>query len=271
MYLRREPSKQDQAIAMSKLFRKMRQGLISKGNKKDYLLYAIGEIFLVVIGILIALQINNWNNQKVANKRNIKLLEKLASDLELDANRAVFLAVGNDPNTIDGYGHRVKTTDSILHFLEHGFDEDELSFMVESEYYWFNDFNLNQSTFEQMKNTGVLYSVASDTLIQHILLYYKLCERESFYNRTYSKDVVTLKDKCSNGWFDFKFHFKRNPKKAKEVHSWLKNPHSEQFKNFRNYMMEVHDNSNLMKNKLLEIEKQAKKLKAAIQDELSRT
>jgi hypothetical protein len=46
---------------MIKFFRKIRQNLLAEGKTSKYLKYAIGEIFLVVIGILIALSINNWN------------------------------------------------------------------------------------------------------------------------------------------------------------------------------------------------------------------
>lgn len=50
---------------MIKFFRKIRRDLLSEGKTIYYIKYAIGEIVLVVIGILIALQINNWNeNQK---------------------------------------------------------------------------------------------------------------------------------------------------------------------------------------------------------------
>lgn len=49
---------------MIKFFRKIRQNLISEGKTINYLKYAIGEIILVVIGILIALQINTWNEQR---------------------------------------------------------------------------------------------------------------------------------------------------------------------------------------------------------------
>ena len=45
---------------MITLFRRIRQELIESGSFTKYLLYAIGEILLVVIGILIALQVNNW-------------------------------------------------------------------------------------------------------------------------------------------------------------------------------------------------------------------
>ena len=49
---------------MIKFFRKIRQNLLSAGKTGKYFKYAIGEIVLVVIGILIALQINNWNEQR---------------------------------------------------------------------------------------------------------------------------------------------------------------------------------------------------------------
>ncbi len=49
---------------MISFFRKLRQQLIVENRFSKYLTYAIGEIFLVVIGILIALSINNWNIEK---------------------------------------------------------------------------------------------------------------------------------------------------------------------------------------------------------------
>jgi len=49
---------------MIKIFRKFRQKLLQQNKIGSYLKYAIGEIFLVVIGILIALQVNNWNEQR---------------------------------------------------------------------------------------------------------------------------------------------------------------------------------------------------------------
>ena len=49
---------------MIKFFRKIRQNLLSEGKTGKYLKYAIGEIILVVIGILIALSINNWNDNQ---------------------------------------------------------------------------------------------------------------------------------------------------------------------------------------------------------------
>ncbi|MFY0697960.1 MAG: hypothetical protein JXR11_08930 [Balneola sp.] len=57
---------------------------MEQNNVRKYLLYAAGEIFLVVIGILIALQVNNWNEQNKNKKRAGILLEAIKADLESD-------------------------------------------------------------------------------------------------------------------------------------------------------------------------------------------
>ena len=65
---------------MIKFFRKIRQDLLSTGKTGKYFKYAIGEIILVVIGILIALSINNWNEKrKIKNKETVILKEFLTS------------------------------------------------------------------------------------------------------------------------------------------------------------------------------------------------
>ncbi|WP_412561468.1 DUF6090 family protein [Winogradskyella sp. MIT101101] len=69
---------------MIKFFRHIRQSMINQNRTKKYLLYAIGEIILVVIGILIALQINNWNeNRKTDNDFRDKLV-LIKSELNQD-------------------------------------------------------------------------------------------------------------------------------------------------------------------------------------------
>ncbi|WP_445383032.1 DUF6090 family protein [Robiginitalea sp. IMCC43444] len=69
---------------MIKLFRRIRQNLLSEGKTGQYLKYAIGEIVLVVIGILIALGINNWNERNKLNQSIVEHLEILKKDLNED-------------------------------------------------------------------------------------------------------------------------------------------------------------------------------------------
>ena len=59
---------------MIKIFRKIRQQSLTENKFSKYLIYAIGEIILVAIGILIALQVNNWNNSRIERKTEIKLM-----------------------------------------------------------------------------------------------------------------------------------------------------------------------------------------------------
>jgi hypothetical protein len=69
---------------MIKFFRKVRQNLLMKNKTEKYFKYAIGEIILVVIGILIALSLNNWN-QNVTYKNELKqIVKEIRSDLNKD-------------------------------------------------------------------------------------------------------------------------------------------------------------------------------------------
>ena len=68
---------------MIKFFRKIRQNLLFQGKTGKYFKYALGEIILVVIGILIALGINNWNESRKENLKEITNLKSLKSELEV--------------------------------------------------------------------------------------------------------------------------------------------------------------------------------------------
>jgi len=67
---------------MIKFFRKIRQKLLSENKFSKYLLYAIGEIILVVIGILIALQINNWNEKQKDFAKEQSILKQLNGEYQ---------------------------------------------------------------------------------------------------------------------------------------------------------------------------------------------
>ncbi len=67
---------------MIKFFRKVRRKLLDEGNLKKYILYAFGEVLLVMIGILLALQVNNWNGNKKDRKTETKLLIELKVNLK---------------------------------------------------------------------------------------------------------------------------------------------------------------------------------------------
>lgn len=81
---------------MIKFFRKIRQKLIKEGQMKSYLIYAIGEILLVMVGILLALQVNNWNNQR----KDDQLAQQYLMSLKEDAQ--------NNIKALEGYIQRAE-------------------------------------------------------------------------------------------------------------------------------------------------------------------
>lgn len=108
---------------MIKFFRHIRQQMIKENKVSKYLLYAVGEIVLVVIGILIALQVNSWNQgRKDSELVRIRLTE-LVQDLELDRSHFKYhLDLANEEN------HRI---DSILALLgAETADQDVLMGMI---------------------------------------------------------------------------------------------------------------------------------------------
>ena len=68
---------------MIKFFRKIRQSLLSENKISKYLLYAIGEILLVVIGILIALSINNWNQERKNKEKILAIFEEIQDNMKM--------------------------------------------------------------------------------------------------------------------------------------------------------------------------------------------
>ena len=69
---------------MIKFFRRIRQKLIDEGNLKGYVFYAFGEILLVVIGIVIALQIDNWNENRINQSELREILLTIKANLQSD-------------------------------------------------------------------------------------------------------------------------------------------------------------------------------------------
>lgn len=66
---------------MLRFFRHIRKELMEKKKIKTYVFYALGEIVLVMVGILLALQINNWNEDRIERQQELKLLSQIQSDL----------------------------------------------------------------------------------------------------------------------------------------------------------------------------------------------
>src|SRR5210317_2071092 len=142
---------------MIKFFRNIRQNLLSEGKTGKYLKYAIGEIVLVVIGILIALQINNWNEARKAKEFELKILKELQTSLS------------NDFNYISNHslGYRNNQTIKAVAYFETLIKGEDRS--VDSLRHYFNwltyglTFQLNSGPYESLKSIGV-DKISNDSL-----------------------------------------------------------------------------------------------------------
>ena len=122
---------------MIKFFRKIRLELMEKNKTGKYFKYAIGEIILVVIGILIALQINTWNQESENKKLEMIYMNSLANDLKkdtLDINRITEIQL-YDNKTTENILNRIykpsSNIDTIIKIARYEIDE---SFKVKRDY-----------------------------------------------------------------------------------------------------------------------------------------
>ena len=182
---------------MIKFFRHIRRKLISENKMGKYFKYAIGEILLVVIGILIALQINNWNEQNKQNQIELTLLKRLQIDLK-----------ENIPNWNTIIEREVKVYEGSKEFISFSLREDKDSIMKVFPFLnqvarW-DDITMNQVTFKEMQSSGKLDLVSNDSikikLLQLDHSYQKVFNRYSSIKANHNKMVLQPVDQA----LDFK-------------------------------------------------------------------
>jgi len=153
----------------------IRQQSLKENKFIKYILYAIGEIILVVIGILIALQINNNNDLRKAREKELHYLQNIKTDLELnmlELNRYIMI--------------RTNCIESATRIIEHfegkpitdynAFNADGMNI------YTWQRFNQINNTFQELINSGN-FSLISNDSIKDILL-----NIESLYKKTKSEE-----------------------------------------------------------------------------------
>ncbi|WP_088341930.1 DUF6090 family protein [Robiginitalea sediminis] len=151
---------------MIKFFRRIRQRLLAENRFSKYLLYAIGEIILVVIGILIALQINTWNeykqNRKLERTFYADLLEDLANDIRKFEEQTAF------------YENRVEQLGWLLQKVrdpQAPIDADAFGQRVEPLYYS-NEAISYAATYNASESSGVFSTFTNKELLKKITQYY---------------------------------------------------------------------------------------------------
>ena len=97
---------------MIKFFRKIRQNLLSQGRTGKYLKYAFGEILLVVIGILIALQVSNWNKKRIDSDSEKEALFDLNTEIKSNIKALEIIIAEHEKSLVAGNEIKSMITDT---------------------------------------------------------------------------------------------------------------------------------------------------------------
>ncbi len=135
--------------------------MVSEKNFSKYFLYAIGEIFLVVVGILIALQINNWNNRRIERKQELKTYENLKQQIEDDSRELKQMQAFNGINN----ARCLTANDIISNQRISGRDTLAYLAMMLSEH---SDFQGSGRVSETLVNSGDLKLLKNEQILRRL-------------------------------------------------------------------------------------------------------
>lgn len=165
---------------MINLFRKIRFENMGKNKKSSYLKYAIGEIALVVVGILIALQINNWNEEHTDRLNEQHLLTSLNEEFVLNRNEL--------KNTEIRLTEKIKTISKLLDLFGQNANNVRKEYLDSLLYLSFDSPSIKMSTdvFSSIFSTGKMDLITNPKLKDLLLSWgstlseYKKIEENSY-------------------------------------------------------------------------------------------
>ncbi|MFD2100050.1 DUF6090 family protein [Flagellimonas iocasae] len=177
---------------MLKFFRQLRQRLLRENKFTKYIMYAIGEIILVVIGILIALQVNNWNESRKLDKLEHSYYESLYQDLVQDSLEINFKKKNAHRN--------IKQLNNVLRFINSDYDisktaidsvewpvnhyyKDSLALVHSVSQAGFMQFvDILKNTIEDLRSTGSIKILKNKKLKERLMQYYNRDKTRESWN-----------------------------------------------------------------------------------------
>lgn len=170
----------DISFLMPKSSKEIKKKLMETGHLGRYLKYVIGEILLIVVGILIAVSMNNWNEKRKDKKAVRSVLEIVMEDLKADTAE-LNLVLNFYEERLPRYQHVIM--DSTIN--------DSIDCPGCNLIHNMNPFHLNQNGFRRLRNYNDLDIVKSDTLLTDILaLYSESDEMIGVINSSIESDVL---------------------------------------------------------------------------------
>lgn len=218
---------------MIKFFRKIRLNLLSEGNTSKYFKYAIGEIILVVIGILIALSINNWNENRKNRLTESEYYCKLLVDFEIDRQNIAVLYKESE--------HKIEISKRLL--LELNNKNKDKSYLLNNYLQGLrtNAFAPSKVTMTDIVSSGKLNLLTNDSLKNDLLRYYGELDKLLYQleiNQSKSLERVFLyEDHLQFGGQYFEYVEKSLGKeilKTLPVNDWHLDSESKYYKEFQN-------------------------------------
>jgi hypothetical protein len=170
---------------MIKFFRKIRYDLMEKNKTGKYFKYAIGEIVLVVIGILIALSINNWNEVRKDKIKSYSYLQRLNEDIEI-------ISVDVD-NSIKGTENNLKNSILVKDALISGKLPIEKQPNFDKYLYQYHQFYItikDANTYNEMLNAGELNLIENRWIRDAFSDFSSYRDFIIEVNRTYHEDAI---------------------------------------------------------------------------------
>lgn len=146
---------------MLAFFRKLRRQLFVEKKFNTYLGYAVGEILLIVIGILIALQINNWNTERVNRKQELKIYKNIRIQIGEDLNELHKVTDFNN-SLLNQYE---KASRYILTNNRNAIDTLAYIAMNLSQ---FSDFHRSANIYETLINSGDIKLLKNDSILHNL-------------------------------------------------------------------------------------------------------
>ena len=217
---------------MLRFFRLLRKKLLEYNNARKYFFYALGEIFLVVIGILIALSINNWNDGVKAQHKKQEYTNSLIDELELDLVRltrldsANYVYIQSLENYINYYNQPDKSIDSLVTNMKR----------ISSAK---NFFNTQTFTIEDLLSTGNL-SLFDPKIRQGIIDLKQTQQINIEYERKSADNLIEF-ERAEFMRVDQFFEVYGEVPEHPEARGWKRDINSSIFRIHNNRVIEAHD------------------------------